>query len=67
MRLVKREIHPMKATYNISLRVPADQAALLRRAARRQRKPLATFVRERALASAVDFLHEVGDPMVKPR
>ena len=57
----------MKATINLSLRIPKDQARYIQRAAKNLGKPVATYVRERAIAAAVDYLYEIRDPLVVPK
>jgi uncharacterized protein (DUF1778 family) len=44
----------MQTTANISLRIPSDQARLLKRVAKRHGVKLATFVREAALRVAAE-------------
>ena len=42
----------MKATVNVSVRLPAAQAALVKRAAKAQGLKLATYIREMAIRAA---------------
>ncbi len=42
----------MKATVNVSLRIPTTQAQLLKRAARARGVALATYIREMAIQAA---------------
>lgn len=53
----------MKSTVNISLRVPTEQARILKRAARIRGLALATFVRE----AAFDVAAEIAMRDVQPK
>jgi len=48
----------MNSTVNIHLRVPLEQARILKRAARREGKKLATFVRDAAVKVAAEIHDE---------
>lgn len=44
----------MKATINVSLRIPDDQAKVIQKEAKRQGLPLATFIRNVAYMAALE-------------
>lgn len=60
-----RILLPMTATQTIQIRVPVEQAKLLRRAARVRGIKLATFVREASVASAAEVVLRGSQDLVR--
>lgn len=57
----------MKPTINVSLRVPIEQARLMRKAARIRGQPLATFVRQAAFDVAAEIALRDVQPTEAPQ